>query len=406
MVALRADHPLSRLVASLGKIARDQGQFAAIRVQAHTGEAWNELADVISKYATQHGELGNPDFEWLQEIAKKPALVEWWPTLCHNARAAALPEMSEGSMVITQIPEPIAAPFEQPQLSTVDTHQLRLNVTSYNVLSLLDDGGIDATGRRGGHKSSRVDIQLHQRAIHVAGMQEARMQEGVSYTEHYKILSTGAVAPNAAKQFGCEIWFHRTRSWLKDSEVPLQHTQLAVLCSEPRLLIIRADNSLGVWFFVAGHTPKNTNTHEEVGLWWNKLHQQLHHIPSGAHVVLMLDTNVTLGSLQSEGISDYGQQAPNGASCFLERCVEDHELFCPATFEHIHTGPHGTWRHPLGTWTRIDYVIVSKGLQRYCRRSAVWRAFDGGYAHDDHIPTVLESARISWRMPGGSPNAL
>lgn len=43
-----------------------------------------------------------------------------------------------------------------------------------------------------------------------------------------------------------------------------------------------------------------------------------------------------------------------------------------------------------GMWKRIDYVALSSTLSAWAQRSLCWVSFDGGFAHDDHIPTLIE----------------
>ena len=391
LVAPRKDRPLTSLVANLGKLARQKGLAVAVRVEAHAGQAWNELADVVASYAVQHTALGKPDIAWLNEMATHQQYMEWWPVLHDNGRRFAFPAEVGGKWQIGVVPKATCAPLEQHQMAPVRVQQVSITCMTYNVLSLVDDSTFDQWGRRGGAKSARMDHQMHANGIHVAGFQEARTDEGVSFTEHYKIFSAGSAVPAAARQYGCEIWFHRTKSWTRDADISFQHSNVVVLHQDPRLLVVRLDNTLGCWVFLSGHAPYwgSADTHERVADWWKSLAKVCNQVPQHAKIIAFLDCNATLGVNPSELVGDWGAQKPGPATPHCEMLLHSAQLACPATFANIHQGPHGTWRHPSGAWKRIDHICVHKDLLAMAHKSYVWLSFDGGFTHD-HVPVVLE----------------
>ena len=392
LVAPSKDRPLTSLVANLGKLARQKGLAVALRVEAHAGQAWNELADSVAAYAAKHARLGSPDIAWLNEMATHQQYLDWWPILHANHRRHAYPDEVEGKWQIGVASKATCAPLEQPHVAPVRVQQVSITCMTYNVLSLVDDSTFDQWGRRGGAKSARMDHQMHTKGIHVAGFQEARTDEGVSFTEHYKIFSAGSAVPAAARQYGCEIWFHRTKPWTRDADISFQHSNVVVLHQDPRLLVVRLDNPLGCWVFLSGHAPYwgNAETHERVVDWWKSLALVCSQVPPHAKVVAFLDCNATLGANTSELVSDWGAQKPGPATTHCEMLLHSAQLACPATFANIHQGPHGTWRHPSGAWRRIDHICVHKDLLPMAHNSYVWLNFDGGFTHDDHVPVVLE----------------
>lgn len=257
------------------------------------------------------------------------------------------------------VPKATCAPLELPRFAPVQSHQLTMKCLSYNVLSMIDDSTFDQWGRRGGDKSFRMDCQMHAKGIHLAGFQEARTDEGVSFTEHYKIFSAGSAVPSSARQYGCELWFHRTRSWVKEADISFQHSNVVVLHQDPRLLMVRVDNPLGCWVFLSGHAPYwgGSETHDRVRTWWKQLAEICSQVPKQARIVAFLDCNATLGANTSEFIGNGGVQKQGPATSHCEAFLYATQLACPSTFSHIHQGPHGTWRHPSGEWKRIEDCV-------------------------------------------------
>ena len=385
LVAPRVDRPLTGLVASLGRVARSKGLLATMRVQAHEGHEWNELADTLAKFAASHGMLGCPNFAWTHELATRPTELQWWPYLLGHVNCQAWPAVQNNQLMIGSVGKPTCAELEVVPESDRRAMQLQMRVLTYNVLSLAGDEAFDQLGRRGGHKSDRLDAQFQQRGIILAGLQEARTDPGVSYTEHYKIFSAGASLEGQSKHHGCELWVHRSKSWVRGAEIGFQQTNFAVVHQEPRLLAVRADNT-------TGHAPywKNAESSELLKAWWCKLRQAIARAPPEAVVLLFVDANAVVGQHTSDLIGGYGAQPGNGATQPFVDFLHDVRLACPTTFENVHVGPQGTWRHPNGSWRRIDYITLSERHAALGQKSDCWMNFDSGYARDDHVPVVLE----------------
>ena len=155
---------------------------------------------------------------------------------------------------------------------------------------------------------------------------------------------------------------------------------------------MRVDIPLGIWIFGSGHAPcwGTADSHSEVQEWWTALVQELRKAPDDAKICLFLDANATLGGQSDDLIGTAGSEAPNGATPLFEQSLQQLKLACPATWEGIHVGQHGTWRHPRGQWKRIGYVVLSLDMGAWVQKSSCWKSFDGGFAHEDHIPTVTE----------------
>ena len=256
-----------------------------------------------------------------------------------------MPPTVENRVTLGTAQAPIAAPLDLPDSDEPAQHATHIRILSYNALSLAEEEDLGTSGRRGGNKSGRLDVQFDRRGIHVAGLQESRTREGVSFTEHYKILSSGSQTDNGVNLFGCELWLHRTKAWDCEGQAVTPEHSHCRSHKSPRLLIVRADNA----------------SRAGVRQWWTELGLHLMKVPEQAKMCVCIDANATLGQSECEGISSHAAQKANGATPFLEQCMQSFDLSSsPATFADIHKGSTGTWRHPRGTWTRIDYALVSE----------------------------------------------
>lgn len=316
----------------------------------------------------------------MRELIEHPLELEWWTLLSPHHRSAAWPVVHNDRFQIGIAPRPTSAQVEAEVVGEGDRHLLSMKVSTYNVLSLVDEETLDQTGRRGGFKSVRMDDQFHQRGLAIVCLQEARTEAGVSFTDHFEIFGAGADTTGKSKQYGCEIWVRRTRSWTKGSAIGFQQTTFAVIHQEPRLLAVRADNTLGTWLFVSAHAPygKDKDSAEVLSQWWSQVRKVVAKVPGDGIVLLCVDANATLGQHCLSLIGDAGAQSENKASPFFIDCLQETRIACPATFEAIHVGPRGTWWHPSGQWRRIDRIGISEQHAQLAVKSDCWMSFDSG----------------------------
>ena len=103
-----------------------------------------------------------------------------------------------------------------------------------------------------------------------------------------------------------------------------------------------------------------------------------------------LDANACLASESSEHFSMLDASDGGTAGEFFEKFVQDSNLFVPSTFSHIHEGDSWHGKHPKGKRKRIDFILTSMSLCSWCLKTFVCLDFDSGFAHEDHLPVVLE----------------
>ena len=162
---------------------------------------------------------------------------------------------------------------------------------------------------------------------------------------------------------------------------------------------MQIENAAGIWCLVVGHAPYWNAGHDDASVWWSHFSEQVQKCPAGAHMLCMIDANAPLATHQCEFFGSQGAE-PAGATEVFESTLKECGLFVPQTFEGIHQGSHGTWKHPKGGWTRTDYIQASKSLAQGAIQSQCRQAFDLGFTHEDHVPVQMAFQAV---VPGMVP---
>ena len=386
-VAPKKDRPLTGLAVGLSRIARELGLTAVARVCAHVGHPWNELADRVAKQASHGNVVGRPRYSWLNQLAQSPVHVEWWwtqfsPLQQRSACAVASNGKSSGRLFASN------AELIQPVTGKHDSLDVNFTCLTCNALSLIDEVG-DQSGVIDNSRVARADWQLNNAGVLVAGFQEARTAEGVRRTANYHVYASGCSRSQRARQFGCELWIHSGMSFDEQKQVTFASSNCFCRCATPRLLIVQVENAIGVWCFVVGHAPYWQNGSNEAADWWQECARQILDCPEGAHVLCMIDANAPLATHANEYHGLVGSESPRAATRAFEMFLEQCRLYVPQTFPGVHRGQHGTWKHPKGGWTRIDYILASQGLAKAAFQSECRMSFDLGFTHEDHVPVQM-----------------
>ena len=77
------------------------------------------------------------------------------------------------------------------------------------------------------------------------------------------------------------------------------------------------------------------------------------------------------------------------------------DIFLPSTFDHMHIGDGGTWRHQDGSWKRHDHVGISSTLSLSTCNTWIPEEVDFSLQREDHRPLF---AKFTWDhcLPGTS----
>jgi len=423
-VHIRPDLSLSRLIAQelvttvsnprLAKLCRVLAawmppEVAIHEVRGHTHDPWNDLADSMAKHVLQAPDEFPPvSFGDLHLLAQETHDLEWtWTQQMPLSFLQCLPNEVQES--VWQFPESnrdIVLPKDH--LVPAPSHaKFHCHMATINVLALDRTDSQIEVGRRKGARTMRLDHQLHAGAVHIAGLQETRTHEGQYRSEHYTILSSGGAGKNSERS-GCELWLNRSLPFLHNadgSQVTFADCQCVVAFADPRRLFVKIECAHFHMTAVVLHAPCLGKANgdakapiEEIRQWWSDTANIWHHAVATDLICVFVDANATLASTTTEYFQTHQSDATTAQSLIFEDFLCEHQLFVPATFAALHSGPSFTWTHSSGKRMRLDYVLLSAKLFAMVDKSSTWTSYDGTFTHEDHIPATMQ-------LEGWLPNA-
>eukprot|EP00435_Cladocopium_sp_Y103_P022597 s540_g5.t1 len=238
----------------------------------------------------------------------------------------------------------------------------------------------------------RLDRQWHQSRIAVVGLQETRRPSGRYVTEHYVCFSSGAQVCNRALHFGCELWIHQQLPLVPNASLLFRDFRVAVVVSDPRRLVVSLTHQHLALSFVVLHVPCVTASTPlvEVEAWWIQTEKLLKHANLASLTWCMIDLNAPLALCETVWFSTAGAEPTNPQGLLAERMLQAFQWHVPSTLSWCHVGPHATWTHPRGHRARRDFVCCSSAAFQLVECTWVDTHFDGGFAHDDHFPVLLQ----------------
>ena len=283
-----------------------------------------------------------------------------------------------------------------------------------NVLALestreLEDNRL--VGRIGGNRTARLDAQMHQRGVHILGLQEARSREGRFTSENYIIFASGALKKRAPL-YGCEIWIHKTLAVLhiaKGEAHNLADAKHVVLHSDPRQLLLSCE--LPGFSIVLGslhapclgkNTPGEPSPLDQIAEWWQTTSDILHKISAGHTTLLMIDANAPVTDKVSQFVGGHHPDKHSSTADIMNDFIETNMLYVPSTFASIHRGSSAAWTHSSGNATRRDYIMTSENLFAMIQHTQVLTDHDTAFAHEDHLPVLARFAGWTSTMPDTS----
>ena len=379
-------------------------RLEVVEVRGHQGHPWNELADSLAKMAlgVDIEEVDPAFLEPLHQFAVANMDAQWaWLQKCPTSLLHAFPPLCDGQVM--QFPfslRRIGLSSSGPSAavgSDATTCQLSLLMATANVLALDPARDLQEAGRRVGLRTQRLDAQWHSQKFHILGLQEARTAQGVYFSEHYKIWSSGH-APEATC-LGCEVWCHRTlplATLSNGQALCLDAFRVTVLHADPRRMLVRFEHDCLQFTVVALRTPCLRRAHgpgqrtlDEIKNWWDETSALLDAKVVDAMVWLLVDANAPLATEETALVGGHGAEPMNPQGRLFESFIDAHQFFVPCTFDQYHKGPSATWTHPSGAKLRRDYVLVSKDVASFVMDSFVLVDHDSTFAHEDHLPACL-----------------
>ena len=385
---------LSQAATSVAVRAWRRGVWLGFRhVRGHTGDPFNELADVVAKASFRM-----PDFA-AAPLGNSLAMIvlgqvrDWlWFVACQHGTDIALPcldlqnfqpcfrseplppiltaHVSEG-----QVPGVPACVLEDVTSSCGET-PWTLKAVTYNALTLQSEA-----------RRQALDGMFAKDGVHCVGIQESRETiEGPRHLENYVCLGS----PADKGQLGCQLWLNKAASVavsVDGNQLKLEHKKAVVVMSQPRLLCVTVPVGGSLLGLIVGHAPTNQATEECRQTWWNSLGCVMRSLPRKVIPVLLLDANSRFEIRERLATARCCEPIGPNAEHFVG-FLREHEL---STQQLRDEEGHDlvTWRSPAGGDSCIDYVVFPCALDACALTVGIPPSFCDLLGHD-HFLVLLE----------------
>ena len=314
---------------------------------SHTGDLWNEVADVMSKMACRCVRMAPEALACL--------LFEAGTRLAGTGACERV-DFQAGSMCgvesahlfwesVQQEPDSLELARQEWKrgLVAVAGSSVVVKVVTANVLTLhLSEER--KVGQNFTARSRELQHLADQASVDILGVQEARTASARGDGDQYVILSSGS---DGRGNYGCEAWF--AVRLLRD------RATLTPWVSQPRILgVALRSRQLNVDVLVA-HAPVESSPQEVRTEWWRALHKAASGRRTKAPLILLVDANGRLGSICTESVGgvEPDVESPNGEELHL--FLTEWQLFAANTFWPL---GQDTWQSTRDSQCRSDYFCL------------------------------------------------
>ena len=347
--------------------AKDVCETSLLYVAAHSGDLWNEVADVLAKFARERGVSCAAPLRIL--IAAKCAP--------RNVIVSSSVRFSlESALFWTQVDEEWIDPMEASRSCKCQSGGVSHNAVvqqspkvrkfvTANV-STLHPAEQRMVGNNTSSRAAQLQAMAARAGAFAVGIQEARSRPGFRTTKWYHAVSSGA---DAKGNFGCELWI--------DFVAVPSESCLTVFCEEPRILGVAVRAPSVQLDFIVAHAPCEAAAEAEKVQWWRKLEVAEAQRHSRAPLVVLIDANGRLGSQASAAV---GQEEPDQES---SNGSHFHELAFKWDGVIVNTFwklGQGTWQHSSGVQRRGDFICMP----------SEWLPLISSCAIEHDIPLAIE----------------
>ena len=346
-------------------------------VKGHAGDIWNELVDHLAKTEAASGHnLRRQQFD-MKIIG--PVLPYLWIIF---GQRFGLPEWTEHGLDVT----PPQLPILGNQVSDVGAlkcgrGKYMLSLASFNVGSLfLGPDGF-------GGKLQYLRQQMHEHALNLIGVQEARSPPGLSMADDVLRIAGGS----DKGRFGIELWIALRQPFaiVKGRPLYFQRSHVQLLHHDPRRLIVCIVHPALQFFAIVLHAPQSGRPVQERKAWWQETTALISEQCKTYPIFVMMDANAKTGPPRPPIVFQHGDTS-SSSTAFLNDFLLDTELCLPCTSE-VHAGEHCTWTSPDGnSHHRIDFIAIPQSLLGRCFHSQVLNTIDNGNLNADHHATAVQ----------------
>eukprot|EP00435_Cladocopium_sp_Y103_P033204 s1466_g8.t1 len=390
-------HLLRSLYQTL-ELALPHGDLCLHHVTSHTGELFNEIADIAAKQESRRS-FNHPRVSLDMRTWRAKFLQLWsvFGTQC------GMPVWRDGGMDV-QAPQ-LPAPKTCPSSSKSPAGQRGSRTILHFSLSLATANVQSHYRRPQGHggKLHYLQQQMRHHCLNVMAIQEARSDSGMFTTNNILRLCSGHEKGN----YGIEIWVDLDRPFAQPHHgkpVHFRPNQFQVVHAEPRSLLIQCDTGLWAFWLLAFHAPHSgySATHRED--WWAAIQNVLDNHLDDNPLFVLADANADPGPYDAVCVLSDGHKTTANTPLFRD-LLQTRHLCLPATGP-SHSGSNTTWTGLDGCDAHtLDHIAVPCDYLTACTYSQVLHDFDLATVHDDHQAVALQlqwtaSTSLSAVRPG------
>ena len=388
------DNPLATCTRSIAQALDEVAQQTTTyhHIRAHNGDPWNELADATAK-ATLTGaiEVNHPfSFRWHNWITGQLQLrIESLPTRLALLRGdSSLPECQ--GQCLSWLPS-LADPTDDalwafgrdespPEVSGSEVCT-RIKCCTFNVRTLKEDPLAVTAGA-----CEFLRAQLSYYHYQIVALQETRARTSMicEAPDYIRIVSAGHAGHD-----GCELWFNKLHPMFGGEVCSLQH--LTVIHQEPSILAVRLRTGNGFLIVISAHAPHSGRPQADRNQWWNSFERLLQRFHDRGRFLVLGDFNAQIGTPDPPYAGQLQGKTTTSNGEAILRIARELGLWIPSTFEDVHEGLQGTWKHPVTKEEiRLDYVLLDQRLKLGKIRTWVDHGLETAQAGEDHFALALD----------------
>ena len=391
---LERDTSAQALAVALRQVLETIVVTSGEHIHSHQGHPWNEMADICcaavrpddAEYTTSCT-ADAIDYSVVRRLAADGAHRAQWLYIHFLPPAArtAFPVDHEGWITRQRLKPDwsqatpaadIAQHIDQYVQPGQATHGPKpkpkpILVATYNALTL-----------RTKRQRDNLSRQLTERRAHICGVQESRgKHDCTTNVGDYIVFGSASLG-----KYGCQVWISTTLPFatLRGKAVRLTESDLAVVYSTPRAIMVRSSSPGLQALIVSAHAPHHGHTTAELKQWWSETKAAIKQHAGDLPVLMAVDANADIA------LHDAGGKQYHAVPHIRELCGETN-LRVPTLDDPdawAADAQRTTFEKEDVAYT-IDFIFATADFQTMPGTATAWHDFDTN-GFQDHLPTSIK----------------
>ena len=371
------------------ELALPGDRMSVHHVRAHTGDLFNEIADIAAK--REAAKSFNLPRQKLDMNVWHSHFCQLWTVYGH---LCGLPTWHEGSLDVAPPSLPTSLPTSD-NATTIHSQEGKQSCRTVDFFCSFASANVQSLykGPHGhGGKLHFLQEQMRSFGLNFLAIQEARSEPGMSTARNILRLSSG----HDNGQYGIEVWCDLTAPYgkqRKSSSLYFSKEDFQVVYADPRRMLLRCTTTMTSFWIFAGHAPHSRHSKAKRDQWWQEVHQIFQQHLDGDPLILLMDANASPGDRDDWVVLREGFATSANTAAFRE-LLATWQLYLPAS-SRAHVGPNHTWTSFNGESEHcIDHVALPYSWYDRCTRSQVLRDFDMATLQEDHAAVAVQ---LEWQ---------